>query len=138
MIKIKSSISNDNNNPIINKLLSKYPKIIFQKNDISKDISSLINAYNLVASISSFLNSIIQLNYNLIFLWDYNIYQMTEKLLQYHYDLYKFPNSNFSIYRMESHSSYKNIMYIWKNNRKQVKLMLKEKCDNYFSIIKYR
>jgi hypothetical protein len=128
-------ISQDKTNPVITKLIKENSNIIFGKNDLSKDISYLINAYNIVASISSFLNSIIQLNYNLKFLWDYNIYRISEKALLYHYDLYKFPIGNFTIYRMEATSYYKNIMYTWKNNRKQKKLMIKEKCINYFMII---
>ena len=131
-------ISEDKTNPVILKLVEKNLNIIFEKKDISKDISYLINAYNVVASISSFLNSIIQLNNNLKFLWDYNIYRMSEKIRQYHYDLYKFPVDNFTIYRMEATSYYKDIMYNWKNNRKQRKLMIKEKCNNYFMIINYK
>ena len=88
-----------------------------------------------MASISSFLNLIIQLNNNLEFLWDYNIYKTSEKVLLYHYDLFKYPHNNFTIFRMEPSSKYREIMYIWRNNYIQRRLMNKEKCDNYFSII---
>ena len=36
---------------------------------------------------------------------------------------------------MEPSSKYRNTMYKWKNNRIQRKLMIKEKCNNFFSII---
>jgi hypothetical protein len=66
-------IAEDKNNPIIEKILKEYSNIIYLKNSIKEDISYLINGYNIVSSISSFLISIIQLNYNLKTLFDYNI-----------------------------------------------------------------
>lgn len=128
-------IAQDKNNPIIDKILNKYTNVVYKKNNLKEDISYLINAYNIVASISSFLISIIQLNYNLETLFDYNIYKMSEKILAYHYDLYKFPHNNFINYRMEPSSYYNKTMFIWKNNKKQKKLMIKEKCIKNFSLI---
>ena len=87
-------IAQDKNNPIIEKILKEYSNVIYLQNSIKDDISYLINAYNIVASISSFLNSIIQLNYNLKTLFDYNIYKISEKILSYHYDLFQFPHNN--------------------------------------------
>ena len=127
-------ISQQINNPVIHKLINEYPNIIYYKNSLKIDISYLVNAYNLVASISSFLVSIVQLNYNLRFLWDYNIYKISEKIIAFHYDLYKFPN-NFIIFRMEPSLLYQNFMYKFKNNKSQRKLMIKEKCINNFRII---
>jgi len=128
-------ISENNKNPIISKLLNQYSNIIYRTNTLLIDMSYLISAYNIVASISSFLTSIIQLNNNLKLLWDYNIYHMSEKILHNHYDLFKYPNNNFIVYRMEPSFKYKNIMFKWKNNKKQRKLMIKEKCNGFFSII---
>lgn len=128
-------ISIDKLNPVIQKLISHYPSIINTKNSLELDISLLINAYNIVASISSFLNLIIQLNYNLKFLWDYNIYKTSEKVLLLHYDLYKYPHNKFTIFRMEPSFKYRTLMYIWKNNFIQKRLMIKEKCNNYFILI---
>ena len=128
-------ISQNNNNPVIQKLINEYPNIVYIQNSIKNDISYLINAYNIVASVSSFLISIIQLNYNLRFLWEYNIYKISDKILCLHYDLYEYPNK-FIIFRMEPSSLYQNIMSKWKNNKNQRKLMLKEKCiNNFFRII---
>ena len=128
-------IAQDKNNPIIEKILKEYSNVIFMQNSLKEDISYLINAYNIVASISSFLNSIIQLNYNLETLFDYNIYKMSEKILSLHYDLFQFPHNNFIIYRMNPSSTYNKTMYIWKNSKKQKKLMIKEKCIKNFNII---
>ena len=127
-------ISQDNSNPVINYLLYNFPFIINKKNSLKNDIGLLINSYNIICSISSFLNSIIQINFNLKYLWDYKIYKTIEKIRQYHYDLYKIPNKNFTLFRMKPSINYDNIMYNWKNNKKQIKLMIKEKCINSFKI----
>lgn len=128
-------ISENKDNPIIEKLINQFPNIIYNKNNIKIDISLLINAYKIVASISSFLNLIIQLNYNLEFLWDYNIYKTSEKIILYHYDLYRYPHNKFTIFRMEPSPKYRSIMFFWKNNYIQRRLMIREKCEKYFSII---
>ena len=128
-------ISMDKKNPVIVKLINQYSNLLYYNDSIKNDISKLLNAYNIIASVSSFLNLIIQMNNNLEFLWDYNIYKTSEKIILYHYDLYKYPNRNFTIFRMEPSSRYSRKMYIWKNNKIQRKLMIKEKCENYFSLI---
>lgn len=128
-------ISQDRYNPTINKILSKFKDVLYINNNLEYDLSCLMNSYNLVGSISSFLNIIIILNSKLENLWEYNIYQMYQKIEHYHYDLYQFPN-NFTVFRMEASANYKNRMYNWKNNNIQRKLMIKEKCINSFNIIK--
>ena len=131
-------ISSDKRNPNINKLINYYPNILFKINNIKKDISILLNAYNLVGSISSFFISILQLNSNINFLWDYNICDMRFKNIALHYDIFKNPNRRFIIYRMEPSNIYKNGMQTWKNNKRQIKLMIKDKCINDFSIILHK
>ena len=126
-------ISQMDNNPVINKIIAKYNNIIYSKHGLKYDLSRLIHSYNLVSSISTFLNMIILLNSNLKYLWEYNLYQMKEKILHNHYDLFKFPNS-FIVYRMEPSMNYKYKMYNWTNSRAQRKLMIKEKCINSFMI----
>ena len=123
----------EHNNPVINKIIAKYNNIIYSKHGLKYDLSRLIHSYNLVSSISTFLNMIILLNSNLKYLWEYNLYQMKEKILHNHYDLFKFPNS-FIVYRMEPSMNYKYKMYNWTNSRAQRKLMIKEKCINSFMI----
>jgi hypothetical protein len=55
-------LSENNNNPNINKLINKFPNIEYKEKSLKEDISLLINAYNIVVSMSSFVISIIQLN----------------------------------------------------------------------------
>ena len=131
-------ISSDNGNLVINKLLKHYSNITFKIKNLKKDISILINAYNLVSSTSSFFIGALQLNYNIRFLWDYNIYTLGLKNMVFHYDLYKFINRNIIIYRMEPSKKYKNIIFFFNNIRRQIKLILKEQCINNFKIINYK
>ena len=56
-------LSMDNSNPIIKLLISEYPQIILTHNSIEIDISILLNSFNLIGSMSSFLTSIIILNF---------------------------------------------------------------------------
>ena len=129
-------IAKDSYNPIIKKLIQKFPKIKFAQNSIKEDISILMNAFNIVCSISSLLITILQLNYQFEFLWDYNIYQIDEKMKHFHFDFNKLPHNNFTLFRMEPSLIYKNKMLNWKHTKAQLKLMLKEKCINEFTIIK--
>jgi hypothetical protein len=130
-------IAQNKNNPTINKLIGKYKNIIYKQNNLKYDISSLINCYNIVGSVSSFLNTIIMLNSNLQNYFEYNLYQMYQKIVQYHYDLFEFPQS-FTVYRMEPSTNYKENMKKWKNNKRQKILMIKEKCVNTFKIRRVR
>ena len=52
-------IAYNKKNPLIKKLKKEYPNIIFFEQSLKEDISVLINAHNIVNSISSFVNSII-------------------------------------------------------------------------------
>lgn len=128
-------ISFNKNNPVINKLIKENDKIIFKQNPIKLDISLLVNAYNLVGSISSFLINIIKLNINIKIFFEYNNYKIIDKIYHLHFDLYKI-TIKCIIFRMEPTQLYNSRMYIWKNNKKQIKLMIKEKCNNTFKIIK--
>ena len=129
-------ISQDSRNPLIQKLLKLFPIISYSQKSIKEDISLLINAYNIVNSVSSFVNSIIQLNYNLQYLWEYNIYHMNEKIYAYNHEFNKYPHNNYTIFRMEPSFCYINKMYHWKNKKSQIALMLKEKCINEFVVYK--
>lgn len=130
-------ISFDKSNPIIKKLLHNYPNIIFNNNDLKYNIALLYNAYNVVASISSFFTSIVQLNNNLNNLWDFNIYQMMKKITHFHYDIYNYPQNRFTVYRMEPSPGYKMRMLKWNMSKKQRKLLLKDKCKNFFRLYCY-
>ena len=69
-------ISEDKSNPIIPILLKEYSYIKYNKNNVKLDISYLANSYNIISATSSFLVSIIKLNQNLKFLWEYDFYEI--------------------------------------------------------------
>ena len=120
----------DKSNPIIDLLIGQYKQIILTNNQLSVDLAILLNAYNIAASISSFLTSIIIINDNLKILWEYDNYRLTEKYLHLHHDIYNY-SFNYSIYKMYPSQKYKNFMFPWINSKKQIDLMIKEKCNNF-------
>lgn len=128
-------ISQNSLNPIINKLISKFPEIIFKQNEIKLDIACLVYSYNIVGSISSFLNGIIRLNDNLIKFWEYDIYSLKEKMLHFHHLLYHYKR-NYTIFLMKPSKNYIEHMNIWTASKKQINIMLKDKCPNKFKIIR--
>ena len=68
--KNKYIISEDKNNPVIDKLLIQYPNLIYNKNSLKIDIAYLSYAYNLIGGqLTTFLGNIIPLNDNLQNLW---------------------------------------------------------------------
>ena len=64
------------------------------------------------------------------------MYKISEKINHFHFDFNKLPHNNFTVFRMEPSLSYKNKMFNWKHSKSQLKLMIKDKCINEFSIIK--
>ena len=131
-------ISIDNLNPIIGKLMEEYPKIIHNLNPVEIDISILSNAYNLVNQVSSFVVTCITLNDNLINLWDYDTYKLSEKIYHLHYDIYKV-NRVFNLYRMKPDEEYfYQKMFTWTRSEEQKKLLFDEKCKYDFEKTVYR
>ena len=128
-------IAVNRNNLIINKLINEYPNVIYEKHNLALDISYLSNAYNLVASVSSFLLVVVKFNDNLIKYFEYDIYVNSEKILHLHHDFYYFP-IKFTIYKMKPSIEYKNEMFRFSNKKEQYKLMIDEKCINNFTEIK--
>ena len=126
----------DKSNPIIDILMRQYKQIILTNNPLNEDLSILSNAYNIVASISSFLTSIIIINDNLKILWEYDNYRLTEKYLHLHRDIYNY-NFNYSIYKMYPSQKYKRFMFPWIKSKQQIDLMINEKCNN-FKLIEYK
>ena len=123
-------ISEDKKNPIIDILLKEFPEIIFNINNLEHDVSILTNAYNIVGSISSFLTTLIIINENLKFIWEFDLYMSPEKYLHLHHDIYNY-QINYSIYRMKPSLNYQIQMFPWINSKKQINLMLNEKCENF-------
>ena len=127
-------IAQDNINPVINKLIEEYPKIIFNINSLKNDIAYLINAFNIVGGISTFINIILRFNDNLKYYWEYNIDSDIVKIINFHHSLYK-PFKNITYLRMEPSKRYINEMSNWKHTKSQINLMITEKCINNFTII---
>ena len=122
-------IAENKNNPVIDKLLNKYPKIIYNKNPLNVDISYLTQAYNIVAGrMSTFLDAIIPLNNHL-----YNLYIFT---LQNYTNNYKnrlkiIYNIKVKLYVMLGSSKYIIKMNHWFNNKYQRNLMINEICREF-------
>lgn len=128
-------LSQDTLNPIIKILIKHFPKIVFTSNPIETDIKILSSAYNLIGSMSSFLTTLLIINDNLKNYWEYDNYSLSQKYLHLHHDIYDYP-IHFIIYKMKPSNIYLNEMFPWKNNKKQITLMLNEKCNSNFDIIK--
>ena len=127
-------ISEDQSNPVFKKLINKYPYIKYNKKSIKNDISYLANSYNIVSAVSSFVTTIIKLNYKLKYLWEFDLYKLSERYYHYHHSVYNF-SFNYIIYKMKVSENYKKIMFPFNNTEIQRNFMLKEKCNNNFSII---
>ena len=128
-------LSQDTLNPVIKILIKSFPKIVFTNNPVETDIKILSNAYNLIGSMSSFLTTLLIINDNLKNFWEYDNYSLSQKYLHLHHDIYDYP-IHFIIYKMKPSNRYLNEMFPWKNNKKQITLMLNEKCNSNFDIIK--
>ena len=128
-------ISGDRKNIVLDALINKYNNIIFKHNDYKTDISLLIHAFNIVASVSSFLLSSIKFNYNLEHLWDYDIYRLSQKFRLLHHHLYKF-NIKYKIHAMKPSDIYADQMYNWRASESQLKLMLEDKYPYDFVLTK--
>ena len=128
-------LSMDRKNVVLDALMNKYKNIIFNEKRYEYDISLLINAYNIVTSVSSFVISTIKLNNNLKDLWEYDINRLSEKFFFLHHHLYKF-DIKYKIHTMKSSDEYAQKMYIWRNTEAQVKLMLEDKCTYDFVLTK--
>lgn len=128
-------MSVDDKSPIIGKLISDYPKIIHKFHSLKEDIATLMNAYNLVNSISSFSQEAISFNDNILNLWEYDIYNFYDKIYHFHHDIDKLKRK-FNIYKMKPSENYANEMYNWRNEEFQKKLMIEEKCKYDFVKIK--
>jgi len=126
-------IAEDDSNKIIAELMNKYPTIIYKPNNVDIDIAYLSHAYNIVGSTSSFLCSIIKLNDNLKYLWEYDIYRETEKIYHLHYHFFNFQNT-FTIYSMKPNDTYRNELFVFRHSEEQIKLMFEDKCPYDFII----
>ena len=127
-------VSENRKNPIIELLTKEYHEIIFIDNYIETDAAILSNAYNIVGSMSSFLTTLVMINDNLIKYWDFDNYRLSEKYLHFHHDIYNF-NRNYTLYEMKPSEDYRKEMFVWRNSKRQIDLMINEKCKE-FNVIK--
>ena len=123
-------ISQDSLNPIIDLLIKNFPEIILANNSLQVDVSLIMNAYNIVGSISSFFTTIIIFNENLRQVWEYDLYRLPEKYLHLHRDIYNY-QIKYSIYKMNPSKNYKSKMFPWRNTKEQRDFMINEKCTSF-------
>ena len=128
-------VSENRKNPIIELLTKEYHEIIFIDNYIETDAAILSNAYNIVGSMSSFLTTLVMINDNLINYWDFDNYRLSEKYLHFHHDIYNFNRRNYTLYEMKPSEDYRKEMFVWRNSKRQIDLMINEKCKE-FNVIK--
>ena len=129
-------ISRDDKSPIIGKLLKEFPKIKHELNSKEVDISTLMNDYNLVNSVSSFSLAFIIFNDNLVNLFEYENYQYGTFIIHFHYDFDKL-DREFNIYRMKPSEEFYVKTFVWENTDEQRKLLFKDKCKYDFRKTRY-
>ena len=111
-------ISMDRSNIIVNALIKKYKNIVYNLNSIEYDMSLICRAFNIVASVSSFLFSGIKLNNNLKELWEYDIFMKIK---------------NFIVSNIQKLESLLNLELAFTNWKKQEKKM--NFMNYFFSLI---
>ena len=128
-------IAENDDYPIIKRLISEYKNVKYKQSPLIEDVSKLVYAYNIVASISSFFVSLIKLNDNLKYCWEYDIYHRVTKFNHLHYSISNFTRK-YIIYQMKPSPIYKKIMYKWRRQPEQIDLMINDTCPYGFIIIK--
>lgn len=112
-------LSNGHENPVIDKLLILYHNIKYIHGSIEFDASVIINAYNFVMPISTFPETLINLNTNLKKLYIYDLLRAYKQ------------NYTYTIYKMSPSPKYSKLMERkWKKSKEQLDLMLSENCIN--------
>ena len=128
-------IAENKNNPVIDKLIGKFPKIIYKENSLKIDISYLIKAFNLVKAPSTLIECIIQLNNNLKNLWEFDFnFNNKENYLNELINSFSNKEKKIKVYKMKSFDKYREKMLFWNNSKFQKDLMLSIDCLNKFTI----
>ena len=105
-------ISEDKQNPIIDRLLNKYHNIIFKVSPLEEDIKIILSAKNIVYSVGTFIPSLISLSDNIRI-----VYKPS-------YEKYKILcNENVIIHTVDL-DEYWDRLYPWLNTKEQVLSML--------------
>ena len=123
-IKIISEFKND---PIINKIIYEYKNITYLKIEFRYMISYLVNAYNIVGTSSRFLNVIIRLSTNLLYLWKFEYLNENDE------GLYR---KKIFVFKMLASKKYKDFLISSQDIFSQIYLILSNKCENNFTLIK--
>lgn len=113
-------ISENKNNPVIDKLLIKYPNIKYNVNSLKKDISILINAYNIVGAFSTFIKIIILINKKLKKFWYFD-FQLPH-LFSYFFN-FEFNHKNIVEFKMEDFYFYDK-MFKCNDLQSQLKIII--------------
>ena len=133
--KITYIISENKYNPVIDKILNKYPNIVYNINSLKIDICYLLNAYNLVGGgISSFFYEIILLNNNIKNFWEYIFFKKPSKN-GINATFHSFKSRDNRKYIMYSNNDYYQKIKPWTNNQSQRDLMINDNCSNSFIVI---
>ena len=133
--KLTYIISENKNNPVIGKILDKYPNIIYNINSLKIDICYLVNAYLLVGGgASTFFQQIILLNNNIKIIWEY-IFKKPTKNVFNNATFHSLKSRNIRKYIMYSSNDYYEKMKTWANNQSQRDLMINDNCSNSFIAI---
>ena len=112
-------LSNGHENPVVDELLKLNPKIKYIHGSLIDDISVVIYAYNFVMPVSTFSLNLINLNYNLINMYLYELIN------------YRLTNVYYKIHIMKPSFNYEKIMVRnWRNTKEQLELMINETCIN--------
>ena len=127
-------IAENKNNPVINKLINQFPKIIYKENSLKIDISYLIKAYNIVKAPSTLIESIIQLNNKLKNIWHFDFGFNKTNILDEFINSFNNKKRKIKVFKMKSLEIYKKQMLVWNNSQSQRDLMLNADCVNRFNI----
>ena len=118
-------------------MINQFPNIIYNENKLKIDISYLIKGYNIVKAPSTFLETIIQLNNNIQFLWEFEFRSAKEinfNCLDELINSFSNPKKKIKIYRMKASNIYKREMQYWNNTQVQRDIMINDKCQYNFTI----
>ena len=119
-------ITQDNYNPIIDKLLNQYNYIIYKQNSLQVDIAYLVKAYNILSGgISTFFSQILLLNDNLQILYMFHMnYKGELESKKYSVKII----NKLIVFEIFAPKEYLASVYPWKNSDKQREFMINFIC----------
>jgi hypothetical protein len=106
-------IAEDTKNPVIGKLLTHYPNIIFKIQSFYKDIQTILGATNVISSFGTFIPYLLLLSKNIK-----NLYQPNYQGWYGH-----FSKTSIHLHKIDL-SDYSKKMRPWKNTPEQIEMLL--------------